>query len=88
MPYRETGPDTKETGILDRTDDSFEIDSESEKTITEEPKETLKHKIAEMSQGITKRKLNLAPVILLFSPHPEKLPKSPDKPPDMSEVTS
>ena len=79
LPYRDTGPDTKETEILDKTDDSFEIDSESERTLTEEPKETPKRKIAEMPEGITKRKL--APVILPFGPGPEKGPKSPEKSP-------
>ena len=83
LPCREAGPDTKEieTGILDRTDDSFEIDSESERTLTEEPKETPKCKIDETPQGITKRKLKLAPVILPFSADPEKPPKLPEKPP-------
>ena len=45
-PYRRVDPpggeiatETLETGILDKTDDSFEIDSESERTLTEEPKE-------------------------------------------------
>ena len=43
--------------------------------------ETPKCKIAETPRGITKRKLKLAPVILPFSPDPEKLPKLPEKPP-------
>ena len=82
LPSREAEPDTKETetGILDRTDDSFEIDSESERTLKEEPKETPKCMIAKTPQGIRKRKLKLAPVIIPFGPNPEKPPKSPEKP--------
>ena len=76
-PYRDPGADTKETEVLDKTDDSFEIESESEKTLKEEPKESPKCKIAEMPEGITNR--NLAPVILPFGPDPEKQPKLPDK---------
>ena len=43
-PYRKVDPsgkeiETLEAGILDKTDDSFEIDSESERTLTEESKE-------------------------------------------------
>ena len=30
-------PETLGTGILDKTEDSFEVDSESERTLTEEP---------------------------------------------------
>ena len=62
-PCREAGPDTKETetGILDKTDDSFEIYSESERTLTEDPKETPKCKINETPQGITNRKAKVSP---------------------------
>ena len=75
-PYRKVDPpgkeiETLEAGILDKTDDLFEIDSESERTLTEEPKElkepkTPKFQInrSEMPEGITKRKL--VPVVLLF----------------------
>ena len=63
--------ETLEAGILDKTDDSFEIDSESERTLTEEPKEpeepkTPKSQInrGETAEGITKRKL--VPVVLPF----------------------
>ena len=75
-PYRKVDPsgkeiETLEAGILDKTDDSFEIDSESEITLTEEPKEreepkTPKFQInrGEMPEGITKRKL--VPVVLPF----------------------
>ena len=43
-PYRKVDPpgretEVLETGILDKTDDLFEIDSESERTLTEAPKE-------------------------------------------------
>ena len=45
-PYRkvdppgteELVPETLGAGILDKAEDSFEIDSESERTLTEEPK--------------------------------------------------
>ena len=39
LPGAELAIETLETGILDKTEDSFEIDSESERTLTEEPKE-------------------------------------------------
>ena len=39
LPGAELAIETLESGILDKTDDSFEIDSESERTLTEEPKE-------------------------------------------------
>ena len=38
LPGGEIATETLETGILDKTDESFEIDSESERTLTEEPK--------------------------------------------------
>ena len=70
-PYRKVDPpgretEVLETGILDKTDDLFEIDSESERTLTEEPKETPKFQISrsEMPEGITKRRL--VPVVLPF----------------------
>ena len=67
-PGGEIAPETLETGILDKTDDSFEIDSESERTLTEEPKEpkTPKFQInrGETPEGITRRKL--IPVVLPF----------------------
>ena len=57
--------ETPETGILDKTDDSFEVDSESERTLTEEPKTPRFEKnISETPEGITKRKL--VPVVLPF----------------------
>ena len=60
--------ETLEAGILDNTDDSFEIDSESERTLKEEPKEpkTPKFQInrGETPEGITRRKL--IPVVLPF----------------------
>ena len=79
-PYRKVDlSGREETGILDKTDDSFEIDSESERTLTKEPKESPKWPIgrSEMPEGITKRKL--VPVILLFGADPEKGPKAPEK---------
>ena len=33
-PYRKVDPLGREIGILDKTDDSFDIDSESERTLT------------------------------------------------------
>ena len=79
-PYRKVDLPGRETGILDKTDDSFEIDSESEKMLTEEPKETPKCSInpSETPEGITKRKL--VPIILPFGTDPEKRPKAPEKP--------
>ena len=73
-PYRKVDlPGTEElvtetlgAGILTKADDSFEIDSESERTLTEEPKTPKFEKnISEMPEGITKRKL--APTILPFT---------------------
>ena len=79
-PYRKVDLSGREdTGILDKTDDSFEIDSESEIMLTEEPKETPKYTKSEMPEGITKRKL--APVILLFGADPDKGAKEPEKSP-------
>ena len=70
LPGRET--EALETGILDKTDESFEIDSESERTLTEEPKETAKFQInrSEMPEGISKRRL--VPVVLQFDAKTEK----------------
>ena len=53
MPYRKVDPpgrvtEVLETGILDKTEDSFEIDSESERTLTQEPKETPKFQISKV----------------------------------------
>ena len=77
-PYRkvdppgEIEPETLGAGILDKADDSFEVDPESERTLTEEPKTPRFEKnVSEMPEGITKRKL--APTILLFT---DKGPKS------------
>ena len=70
-PYRkvdlpEIEPETLGAGILDKADDSFELDSESERTLTEEPKTPKFEKtISEMPEGITKRKL--APTIIPFT---------------------
>ena len=78
-PYRRVdspgGEIVSETTILDRTDDLFEIDSESERTLTEEPK-TPKFQIirSEMPEGIPKRRL--APVVLPFDSDTGKGPKS------------
>ena len=62
-PYRRvdlpSGEIASETAILDKTDDSFETDSESERTLIEEPREPKTPKIqssSEMPEGITKRK--------------------------------
>ena len=65
-PPEELAPETLGAGILDKTDDSFEIDSESERTLTENLKPpSLRKNISEMPKGITKRKL--APTILPFT---------------------
>ena len=78
LPGGEIATETLETGILDKTDDSFEIDSESERTLTEEPKEpkTPKFQInrSETPEGITRRKL--IPVVLPFDSDTGKGPKS------------
>ena len=51
-------PETLVAGIIDKAEDSFEVDSESERTLTEEPKTPKFEKnISEMPEGITKRKL-------------------------------
>ena len=72
-PYTKVDPPGKETetlqtGSLAKTDDSFELDSESERTLTEEPKKPKTPKLeinrGETPQGITRRKL--APVVLPF----------------------
>ena len=92
-PYRKVDPpgvelaiETLEAGILDKADESFEIDSESERTFTEEPKEpkepdkpkTPEFQVqinrGEMPEGITKRKL--APVVLPFDTVIGKGPKT------------
>ena len=79
LPGKET--ETLETGILDKTDDSFEIDSESERTLTEGPKDpkTPKFQISRrgMPEGITRRKL--IPVVLPFDSDTGKGPKSKTK---------
>ena len=73
-PYRkvdlpgteELEPETLGAGILDKPEDSFEVDSESERTLTEEPKTPKFEKnISETPESITKRKL--APTILPFT---------------------
>ena len=73
-PYRkvdlpgteESEPETLGAGILDKPDDSFEVDSESERTLIGEPKTPKFEKsISGMPEGITKRKL--APTILPFT---------------------
>ena len=38
LPGTEIVPETLGAGILDKAEDSFEVDSESERTLTEEPK--------------------------------------------------
>ena len=81
-PYRKVDPPGKETvsetGILDKTDDSFEIDSEGERTLTEEPRELKPPKFlisrSEMPEGITRRKL--IPIVLPFDSDTGKGPKS------------
>ena len=64
---------------MDKTDDLFEIDFESERTLTEEPKETPKFQISrsEMPEGITKRRL--VPVVLPFDVKTDKGPKTKPK---------
>ena len=65
-------PETLGAGILDKKDDSFEVDSESERTLTEEPKTPKVEKNpSETPEGITKRKL--APTVLPFT---DKVTKS------------
>ena len=78
-PYRNVDPPGRETvsetTILDKTDDLLEIDSKSERTLTEEPK-TPKFQInrSETPEGITKRRL--VPVVLPFDSDAGKGPKS------------
>ena len=65
-PYRKVDPPCKETlevGIIAKNDDSFEIDSKSDRTLLEEPKEPKTPRF-EMPEGITRRKL--APAVFLF----------------------
>ena len=65
-PGSEESPETLGAENLAKPDDSFEVDSESEKTLTEEPKTPKVEKsISGMPEGVTKRKL--APTILPFS---------------------
>ena len=72
-PYRKVDPpgteivaETLGAGILDKAEDSFEVDSESERTLTEEPKTPKFEKNpGETPEGITKRKL--APTVLPFT---------------------
>ena len=65
-PPEEIEPETLGAGILDKPDNSFEVDSESERTLTEEPKTPKFEKnISQTPEGITKRKL--APTILPFT---------------------
>ena len=93
-PYKKVDPpgrekEVLETRIFDKTDDSFEIDSESERTLTEESKETPKIKISgsEMPEGITKRRL--APVVLPFDVKTEKGPKTrPKVNPENPEIST
>ena len=65
-PGTEESPETLGAENLAKQDDSFEVDSESEKTLTEEPKTPKVEKsISGTPEGITKRRL--APTILPFS---------------------
>ena len=74
-PGTEIVPETLGAGILDKTGDSFEVDSESERTLTEELKTSKFEKnISETPQGITKRKL--APTVLPFESNTNKDRKS------------
>ena len=62
----EVVPETLGAEILDKAEDSFEVDSESERTLTEEPKTPKFEKNpGETPEGITKRKL--APTVLPFT---------------------
>ena len=64
-PGTEESPETLGAENLAKPDDSFEVDPESERTLTEEPKTPRFEKnISETPEGITKRKL--APTILPF----------------------
>ena len=83
LPGRET--EELDIGILDKTGDSFEIDSESERTLTEETKETPKiQSSSEMPEGITKRRL--VPVVLPFDININKGPKTKTKPKEKSKI--
>ena len=65
-PGTEIVPETLGAGILDKAEDSFEVDSKSERTLIEEPKTPKFEKNpGETPEGITKRKL--APTVLLFT---------------------
>ena len=72
-PYRkvdpsgtEESPETLGAENLAKPDNSFEIDSESQKTLTQDPKTPkVERSISGMPEGITKRKV--APTILPFS---------------------
>ena len=82
-PYRKVDPpggetEELETGILDKTDDLFEIDSESKKTLMEKPK-IPKFQISrsETPEGITERRL--FPVVLPFDINVDKGPKTKTK---------
>ena len=62
----ESEPETLGAGTVEKSEDSFEVDSESERTLIEEPKTPKFEKgISGMPEGITKRKL--APTILPFT---------------------
>ena len=81
IPYHRPGTPYRKvdlpSNILDRTDDSSEGDSESEKTLTEEPREPITPKTqssSETPEGITKR--NFVPVVLPFDSDAGKGPKS------------
>ena len=75
LPGTEIVPETLGAGLLNKTEDLFEVDSESEKTLTEEPKTPKFEKnISETPQGITKRKL--APTVLPFESNTDKDTKS------------
>ena len=72
LPGTEIVPETLGAGILEKTDDSFEVDSESKRTLTEEPKTPkLEKNLGETPECITKRKL--APTVLPFT---DKVTKS------------
>ena len=65
-PGNEELPETLGAENLAKPDDSFEIDSEREKTLTEDTKTpNVEKSISGMPEGVTKRKL--APTILPFS---------------------
>ena len=85
LPGRET--EALEPGILNKSDDSFETDSESERTLTEEPKEIPKFQISrsDTPEGITKRRL--IPVVLPFDVKTQKGQKTrPKVNPEIPEV--